>query len=161
MNLTDKEFELLKIILENCINYFEDKSGNDFYLEGKDTSERFEIFKKIVETQADEGDKDEILENLTCWTYDIWFVRYLISLPDQTKLNYTQLEMCLILLKEIQQVPCLLKGEFRFDKSEIDFMKEISLLNNFNINDGVYYIDGLEITNYLTEKIKNCLLYLS
>ena len=161
MNLTDKEFELLKIILENCINYFEDKSGNDFYLEGKDTSERFEIFKKIVETQADEGDKDEILENLTCWTYDIWVVRYLISLPDQTKLNYTQLEMCLILLKEIQQVPCLLKGEFRFDKSEIDFMKEISLLNNFNINDGVYYIDGLEITNYLTEKIKHCLLYLS
>ena len=138
MNLTDKEFELLKIILENCINYFEDKSGNDFYLEGEDTSERFEIFKKIVETQADEGDKDEILENLTCWTYDIWVVRYLISLPDQTKLNYTQLEMCLILLKEIQQVPCLLKGEFRFDKSEIDFMKEISLLNNFNINDGVY-----------------------
>ena len=117
--------------------------------------------EKIVETQADERDKDEILENLTCWTYDIWVVRYLISLPDQTKLNYTQLEMCLILLKEIQQVPCLLKGEFRFDKSEIDFMKEISLLNNFNINDGVYYIDGLEITNYLTEKIKNCLLYLS
>ena len=156
MNLTDKEFELLKIILENCINYFEDKSGNDFYLEGKDTSERFEIFKKIVETQADEGDKDEILENLTCWTYDIWVVRYLISLPDQTKLNYTQLEMCLILLKEIQQVPCLLKGEFRFDKSEIDFMKEISLLNNFNIN---YYNIKHFSTSHLSTKRFNSNLF--
>jgi len=110
MEITNKDYELLKIILEDCVSYFEDKSGNDFYLQGEDTSERFEIFKKIIETQADEEDKEELLENLTCWTYDIWVVRYLVSLPNQTKLNYTQLEMCLLLLEEIQEVPCLLHG---------------------------------------------------
>ncbi|ENV50352.1 hypothetical protein L292_1990 [Acinetobacter junii CIP 107470 = MTCC 11364] len=161
MEITNKDYELLKIILEDCVSYFEDKSGNDFYLQGEDTSERFEIFKKIIETQADEEDKEELLENLTCWTYDIWVVRYLVSLPNQTKLNYTQLEMCLLLLEEIQEVPCLLHGEFRFEKSETDFLNDISFINNFNINEGVYYIDSLEITNYLIKKIKNCLLYLS
>lgn len=34
MEISNKEFELLKIILEDSISYFEDKSGNDFYLEG-------------------------------------------------------------------------------------------------------------------------------
>lgn len=161
MEITNKDYELLKIILEDCVSYFEDKSGNDFYLQGEDTSERFEIFKKIIETQADEEDKEELLENLTCWTYDIWVVRYLVSLPNQTKLNYTQLGMCLLLLEEIQEVPCLLHSEFRFEKSETDFLNDISFINNFNINEGVYYIDSLEITNYLIKKIKNCLLYLS
>ena len=40
MEISNKEFELLKIILEDSISYFEDKSGNDFYLEGDDSPER-------------------------------------------------------------------------------------------------------------------------
>ena len=111
-------------------------------------------FYEINFRGEDEEDKEELLENLTCWTYDIWVVRYLVSLPNQTKLNYTQLEMCLLLLEEIQEVPCLLHGEFRFEKSETDFLNDISFINNFNINEGVYYIDSLEITNYLIKKIK-------
>ena len=61
MEISNKEFELLKIILEDSISYFEDKSGNDFYLEGDDSPERLNVFQEIIETQADEEDKKELL----------------------------------------------------------------------------------------------------
>ena len=48
MEISNKEFELLKIILEDSISYFEDKSGNDFYLQGEDTSERLKFLKKLL-----------------------------------------------------------------------------------------------------------------
>ena len=157
MEISNKEFELLKIILEDSISYFEDKSGNDFYLEGDDSPERLNVFQEIIETQADEEDKKELLENITCWTYDIWVVRYLTELNPQVSLNHIQLEMCLLLLEEIQQVPCLLRGEFRFNKSEIDFVEEILHLNKPNVDDEIYYINSLKITNYLIKKIRNYL----
>lgn len=153
MEITNKEFELLKIILENSTNYFEDKSGNDFYLEGEDTSERFEIFKKIIETQSDEEDNEELIENLTCWTYDIWVIRYLIGLT-QINLNRTQLEMCLLLLEEINQVPELLNGTFRFELSELELVKSISKINNIYPVDGFYFVNDSNIVEYLINKIR-------
>lgn len=60
------------------------------------------VFQEIIETQADEEDKKELLENITCWTYDIWVVRYLDKAQPQVSLNHIQLEMCLLLLEEIQ-----------------------------------------------------------
>ena len=79
------------------------------------------------------------------------------ELNPQVSLNHTQLEMCLLLLEEIQQVPCLLRGEFRFNKSEIDFVEEILHLNKPNVDDEIYYINSLKITNYLIKKIRNYL----
>ena len=153
MNTSSKDFELIKIILEDATSYFEDKSGNDFYLEGDDSPEHFNVFREIIETQADEGDKDELLENLTCWTYDIWVVRYLIRLT-QINLNRTQLEMCLLLLEEIQQVPGLLEGTFRFEPSEIELVKSILKTNNIHLVDGVFFINDSNIVEYLVNKIR-------
>jgi len=151
MNTSSKDFELIKIILEDATSYFEDKSGNDFYLEGDDSPERFNVFREIIETQADEEDK-ELLENLTCWTYDIWVVRYLIELT-QINLNRTQLEMCLLLLEEINQVPGLLNGTFRFELSELESVKSILKINNIYPVDGFYFVNDSNIVEYLINKI--------
>ncbi|USA53917.1 hypothetical protein NDN13_01615 [Acinetobacter sp. C32I] len=160
MNTSSKDFELIKIILEDATGYFENRSCNDFYLSGDDTPERLNVFRDVIETQADEDEKEELLGNLNCWTFDFWVARYITELSPQIKLNQTQLEICLLLLEEVQQVPFLLQGEFRFEKSELYFLEDNPLLNNPNINEDVYYIDSLKITEYLIEKTKKSLLLL-
>ena len=62
--------------------------------------------------------------------------------------------MCLLLLEEIQQVPGLLEGTFRFEPSEIELVKSILKTNNIHLVDGVFFINDSNIVEYLVNKIR-------
>jgi hypothetical protein len=55
--------------------------------------------------------------------------------------------------EEINQVPGLLNGTFRFELSELESVKSILKINNIYPVDGFYFVNDSNIVEYLINKI--------